>query len=225
MARSCVWPRFTGVKKGQNVLTVTEAPSRFWQPDRVAGEAMGASHEEDFCGSGRCIHIHHCDAGRHCHGGHSIGSTRPRFVDATGRNHPRNRFFSLNRPQLADTYRLALMHRRGRRGKRRAVAEIAVPVTLNQASKIKKMNDRQSREQGPRLRRRHASQRQTDEADCGSANVVVDRGSRPTLISAFQPAWQAAANRTATKTKLSIRPAHKCVGGADRQLKWPRLLD
>src|SRR5215469_8093240 len=37
-------------------------------------------------------------------------------------------------------------------------------------------------------------------------NVVVDNGSRPTLISAFQPAWQAAANRTARKTKFSIAP-------------------
>src|SRR4029077_4328562 len=35
--------------------------------------------------------------------------------------------------------------------------------------------------------------------------VVVDSGSSPTLISAFQPAWQAAANKTARKTKFSIR--------------------
>src|SRR5262245_24986477 len=35
-------------------------------------------------------------------------------------------------------------------------------------------------------------------------NVVVDNGSRPTLISAFQPAWQAAANKTARKTAFSI---------------------
>jgi hypothetical protein len=35
-------------------------------------------------------------------------------------------------------------------------------------------------------------------------NVVVDKGSRPTLMSAFHPAWHAAANRTATKTRLSI---------------------
>jgi hypothetical protein len=36
-------------------------------------------------------------------------------------------------------------------------------------------------------------------------NVVLDKGSRPTLISAFHPAWHAAAKRTATKTKLSTR--------------------
>src|SRR5581483_2742407 len=34
-------------------------------------------------------------------------------------------------------------------------------------------------------------------------SVVVDSGSRPTLISAFQPAWQTAANRTARKTAFS----------------------
>src|SRR6478752_7270124 len=38
-------------------------------------------------------------------------------------------------------------------------------------------------------------------------NVVVESGSRPTLISAFQPAWQAAANKTARKTKFSITSA------------------
>jgi hypothetical protein len=32
--------------------------------------------------------------------------------------------------------------------------------------------------------------------------VVVENGSRPTLMSAFHPAWHAAANRTATKTKF-----------------------
>jgi hypothetical protein len=36
-------------------------------------------------------------------------------------------------------------------------------------------------------------------------NMVVDRGSRPTLMSAFHPAWQAAANRTATNTKVAMR--------------------
>src|ERR1700745_221723 len=35
-------------------------------------------------------------------------------------------------------------------------------------------------------------------------SVVVDSGSSPILISAFQPEWQAAANRTARKTKCSI---------------------
>src|SRR5512139_1711744 len=34
-------------------------------------------------------------------------------------------------------------------------------------------------------------------------SVVVDSGSSPTLISAFQPAWQRAANSTARKTKFS----------------------
>jgi hypothetical protein len=33
-------PRFAGEKKGQNVLTVTEAPSRFWQGDRAEEEAV-----------------------------------------------------------------------------------------------------------------------------------------------------------------------------------------
>src|ERR1044071_3054900 len=34
-------------------------------------------------------------------------------------------------------------------------------------------------------------------------NVVVASGLSPTLISAFQPAWQSAASRTARKTKFS----------------------
>src|SRR5487761_2279616 len=34
-------------------------------------------------------------------------------------------------------------------------------------------------------------------------SVVVESGSSPILISAFQPAWQAAANRTARKTRFS----------------------
>src|SRR3972149_7856233 len=34
-------------------------------------------------------------------------------------------------------------------------------------------------------------------------SVVVESGSSPTLISAFQPAWQSAANSTARKTKFS----------------------
>src|SRR5438874_2253537 len=35
--------------------------------------------------------------------------------------------------------------------------------------------------------------------------TIIASGSRPRLIAAFQPAWQAAANRTAMKTKGSIR--------------------
>jgi hypothetical protein len=37
--------------------------------------------------------------------------------------------------------------------------------------------------------------------------VVVESGSSPTLMSAFQPAWHAAANRTAAKTKPCTRAA------------------
>src|SRR5215475_297231 len=48
-------------------------------------------------------------------------------------------------------------------------------------------------------------------------NVVVDSGSRPTLISAFQPAWQAAANKTARKTTFSISV---CVGSFDERRGW-----
>jgi len=40
-------------------------------------------------------------------------------------------------------------------------------------------------------------------ADPTASNVAVDGGSSPSLISAFQPAWQAAANRTARKTNVS----------------------
>src|SRR5690606_22393638 len=35
-------------------------------------------------------------------------------------------------------------------------------------------------------------------------SAVVANGSRPNLMTAFQPAWQAAANSTAAKTKESI---------------------
>ena len=35
--------------------------------------------------------------------------------------------------------------------------------------------------------------------------VVVESGSSPTFIRAFQPAWHAAANKTAKKTKVSMR--------------------
>jgi hypothetical protein len=36
--------------------------------------------------------------------------------------------------------------------------------------------------------------------------AVAERVSLPILIAAFQPAWQAAANRTAAKTRESKRP-------------------
>src|SRR6266705_3986983 len=36
-------------------------------------------------------------------------------------------------------------------------------------------------------------------------STVVVNGSRPNLMTAFQPAWQAAANSTAAKTKESIQ--------------------
>src|SRR6185437_5694418 len=36
-------------------------------------------------------------------------------------------------------------------------------------------------------------------------NTVVDRGSRPILMSVFQPAWQTAANSTARKTALATQ--------------------
>ncbi len=42
-------------------------------------------------------------------------------------------------------------------------------------------------------------------------NVVVESGSSPTLISAFHPAWQAAANKTARKTKFSITSAGRSL--------------
>lgn len=40
-------------------------------------------------------------------------------------------------------------------------------------------------------------------------NVVVDKGSRPTLIRAFHPAWHAEANRTAAKTRLCTHQPYK----------------
>src|SRR5476651_2850326 len=48
-------------------------------------------------------------------------------------------------------------------------------------------------------------------------STVVASGSRVRLIVAFQPAWQAAANSSATKTKLSMEArrtlsAHRCAG-------------
>src|SRR5215467_1046201 len=54
-------------------------------------------------------------------------------------------------------------------------------------------------------------------------NVVVDKGSRPTLISAFHAAWHAAANRTATKTKLSTRGPY--TGAAPSTIGWNWLAD
>src|SRR6185437_10604849 len=42
--------------------------------------------------------------------------------------------------------------------------------------------------------------------------VVVESGSSPTLISAFQPAWQSAANRTARKTIFSNAHAFAAAG-------------
>src|SRR5882757_5120154 len=49
-------------------------------------------------------------------------------------------------------------------------------------------------------------------------SVVVDSGSRPTLISAFQPAWQSAANRTARKTKFSTPVAQAPVAAGAQSL-------
>src|ERR1019366_2118230 len=43
-------------------------------------------------------------------------------------------------------------------------------------------------------------------------NVVVESGSSPTLISAFQPAWQSAANSTARKTRFANRYAFAAAG-------------
>ena len=40
-------------------------------------------------------------------------------------------------------------------------------------------------------------------AEPTTISVVVESGSRPTLISAFHPAWQSAANSTARKTAFS----------------------
>ena len=68
-------------------------------------------------------------------------------------------------------------------------------------------------------------------------SVVVESGSRPTLISAFQPAWQSAANSTARKTAfsngyaLAAAGAHNFGPGAlriaraarrRRRAPWPR---
>src|SRR6185312_6507294 len=51
--------------------------------------------------------------------------------------------------------------------------------------------------------------------------VVVDSGSSPTLISAFQPAWQAAANKTARKTAFSNS---RLRGGRRPQLRTGALI-
>src|SRR5512139_4122189 len=42
--------------------------------------------------------------------------------------------------------------------------------------------------------------------------VVVESGSRPTFIRAFHPAWHAAANKTARKTKVSMRRLYRRPG-------------
>src|SRR6185437_1511527 len=42
--------------------------------------------------------------------------------------------------------------------------------------------------------------------------VVVESGSSPTLINAFQPAWQSAANKTARKTRFSNPQAFAAAG-------------
>src|SRR5665213_1612260 len=61
-------------------------------------------------------------------------------------------------------------------------------------------------------------------------SAVVDNGSRPTLISAFQLAWQSAPNKTAMKTKFAMLPASGGRRGrrpelrADAQILW-RPLD
>src|SRR6185295_1619618 len=47
-------------------------------------------------------------------------------------------------------------------------------------------------------------------------NTVVASGSSVLLMLAFQPAWQAAANSTARKTKGSIRPPVAGPGAARR---------
>ena len=44
-------------------------------------------------------------------------------------------------------------------------------------------------------------------------STVVASGSRPRLMVAFQPAWQAAANRTAAKTKDSMNRGQQSVIG------------
>src|SRR6185312_7573053 len=43
-------------------------------------------------------------------------------------------------------------------------------------------------------------------------SVVVESGSRPTLISAFHPAWQSAADSTARKTTFSKGYAFAAAG-------------
>src|SRR5674476_647538 len=58
-------------------------------------------------------------------------------------------------------------------------------------------------------------------------SVVVESGSSPTLISAFQPAWQRAANSTLRKTRFSTSAAgggRPQLGAGARILHWPRHL-
>src|SRR5215831_16204222 len=47
-------------------------------------------------------------------------------------------------------------------------------------------------------------------------NTVVASGSSPRLMVAFQPAWQAAANSTAAKTKVSMAAAVQLMADAAR---------
>src|ERR1019366_7320848 len=49
-------------------------------------------------------------------------------------------------------------------------------------------------------------------------NVVVESGSSPTFISAFQPAWQRAANRTARNTTFSMPDAAQPRAGGSHSL-------
>ena len=58
-------------------------------------------------------------------------------------------------------------------------------------------------------------------AEPSEIKVVVDSGSSPTLMSAFQPAWQAAANKTARKTAFSNS---RLSGGRRPQLRAGALV-
>src|ERR1019366_2989707 len=59
-------------------------------------------------------------------------------------------------------------------------------------------------------------------------SVVIESGSSPTLISAFQPAWQSAANSTLRKTRFSTSAARggrrPQLGAGARILHRPRHL-
>ena len=101
--------------------------------------------------------------------------------------------------------------RRRRHQRRRAardridVAEIAGAVALDQRGEIAEMDDRRGDQPRPGGGIRHTDERQHDEpttAEPIAISVVVVSGSSPILISAFQPAWHSAANKTARKTRL-----------------------